>query len=143
VEAKAPVVPPPTLAPAKFVRAWEPQDFAADLRQPLHDRNLTAGKAAYSQAGCAVCHRITGNDATHAAVLGPDLTGVGARFGPDALLLHIIEPSLIIDDKYRNPDAPNISPMPAGLLNSLEREQVLDLLAYLAAAGGRAGEGGK
>jgi glucose/arabinose dehydrogenase/mono/diheme cytochrome c family protein len=144
VEAKAPIVPLPTLAPAKFVRAWEPQDFAADLRQPLHDRNLAAGKAAYSQAGCAVCHRIAGNDATQASVVGPDLTGVGARFGPDALLLHIIEPSLVIDDKYRNPDAPNISPMPAGLLNSLERDQVLDLLAYLAGSGGaKAGPEGK
>jgi glucose/arabinose dehydrogenase/mono/diheme cytochrome c family protein len=143
VEAKAPVVPPPVLAPGKFVRAWEPQDFAADLRQPLRDRNLAAGKAAYAQAGCAVCHRIAGNDATQAAVLGPDLTGVGARFGPDALLLHITEPSLVIDDKYRLPDAPNISPMPAGLLNSLERDQVLDLLAYLASGGAKAGAGEK
>ena len=143
VEAAAPVVPPPPLAPAKFVRAWEPQDFAADLRQPLHDRNFAAGKAAYSQATCAVCHRFAGNEATQAAVLGPDLTGVGARFGPDALLLHIIEPSLVIDDKYRNPDAPNISPMPRALLNTLEREQVLDLLAYLAGSGMKPAAGKK
>jgi mono/diheme cytochrome c family protein len=138
VRAKTPPVQPPTLPPAKFVHAWEPQDFAADLRKPVRKRNLAAGKAAYSQAGCAACHRIAGNDTTQAAVLGPELTGVGARFGPDALLLHIIEPSLVIDDKYRNPDAPNISPMPAGLLNSLERDQVLDLLAYLASSGTQA-----
>ena len=143
VDATAPVVPPPAPAPAKFVRVWEPQDFAADLRQPLRDRDLASGKAAYSQAACAVCHRFAGNDATQAAVLGPDLTGVGSRFGPDALLLHTIDPSLVIDDKYRLPDAPNISPMPAGLLNSLEREQVLDLLAYLSGGGAKGGEGEK
>jgi hypothetical protein len=33
--------------------------------------------------------------------------------------------------------------MPAGLLNSLEREQVLDLLAYLASGGAKAGTGEK
>lgn len=128
VDAETPSVPPPALTPAKSARAREPQDFAAALRQPMRDRNLTAGKAGYSQAGCAGCHRITGNDATKAAALGPDQTGFGARFGSDALLLHVVEPSLIIDEKYQQPDAPNVSTMPSGLPSSLDRGRVLDLL---------------
>lgn len=128
----APVVPP---GAGKFVRAWQPQDFADDLRQPLHGRNFAAGQKAFAQALCATCHRFGAADAAPGAVVGPDLTNVGARFGPDALLFHTIEPSVIIDDKYRLAEAPNLSPMPQGLLNALEREQILDLLAYLTSGG--------
>ncbi len=133
----APAAPPapPTAPSAKFVQAWKPQDFHDALRTPLRARNFKSGRDAFTASGCIACHRIVGNEATLRSILGPDLTAVGARFGPEALLLHTLEPSLIIDDKYRQPDAPNLSLMPPGLLNTLEREQILDLLAYLASGG--------
>ncbi len=110
--------------------------------------------------------------------VGPDLTAIGARFDARAMLESILEPSRVIDDKYRNMAittkqgeliagrlvaerdkslllAPNpyqptltreiqrsaiatrndstFSPMPVGLLNSFNREDVLDLLAALQA----------
>ena len=128
-----PEIPQPVVSidPAKVVQAWTLDDFAADLTASLDDRSLESGKRAYHTAGCAACHRKTGDPATAAAVLGPDLSGVGARFDPRAMLESIIHPSLIIAETYRNPAGPNVSLMPPGLINVLSRGQVLDLLAYL------------
>ncbi len=108
-------------------------------------------------------------------IIGPDLTAVPSRFDRRALLESILEPSKVIDEKFRNiafvlkngnsivgaveredeqkvivresPLGENsielpkqrivrrepspISPMPAGLVNGLRREQILDLLAFL------------
>jgi putative heme-binding domain-containing protein len=104
---------------------------------------------------------------------------VSARFNRRDLLDHILNPSKVIDEKYRfltvtktdgaqivgsleseddervtlrpSPLAPDtievaksmirnrtlsdVSPMPAGLLNALKAEQILDLLAFIEAGG--------
>ena len=78
---------------------------------------------------------MTGNPSSAASTLGPDLSAIGARFGPADLLESIIHPSRVIAEKYRNPAGPNISTMPPGLINVLEKEKILDLLAYLQAGG--------
>ena len=125
-------------------------------------------------AACLACHRF----GDEGLFVGPDLTAIGARFDARAMLESILEPSRVIDDKYRNVAittkqgeliagrlvaerdkslllAPNpyqptltreiqrsaiatrndstFSPMPVGLLNSFNREDVLDLLAALQA----------
>lgn len=151
-----------------FVREWRMEDFA--LAQE-NAGSAERGKAVFAAAQCLVCHRF-GN---RGGFIGPDLTAVGSRFDRRALLESILEPSKVIDDKFRNtqfflkddnvvtglieredadvllvrespiaekpvsvlkkdilkrePSA--VSPMPAGLANSLQREQILDLLAYL------------
>ena len=74
-------------------------------------------------------------EATASSVLGPDLTGVGSRFGLGDMLKSIIHPSRVIGDKYRNPAGPNVSLMPPGLINLLEKDEVLDLLVYLQMGG--------
>jgi mono/diheme cytochrome c family protein len=131
-EIPAPVV---TLDPAKFVKVWTMEDFAEALKKPLADRSLKSGEAAFTAAACIACHTMSGNASSAASILGPDLSGVGARFGTADLLESIIHPSRVIDEKYRNPAGPNISTMPPGLINVLEKEKVLDLLAYLQAGG--------
>ncbi|MCB1066044.1 MAG: c-type cytochrome, partial [Verrucomicrobiae bacterium] len=131
-EVESPVI---TLDPAKFVKAWTLEDFTAELGQSLSKRDLASGKQAYHQVGCALCHRMGSDSATSQAVLGPDLTGIGGRFDPHAMLESIIHPSLVIADLYRNPAGPNVSLMPPGLINQLTKEQVLDLLAYLQRGG--------
>jgi putative heme-binding domain-containing protein len=104
---------------------------------------------------------------------------VSARFGRRDLLDHILNPSKVVDEKFRfvtvvrtdgqtvtgslegeddervilrpSPLAPElveigrslirsrsvseVSPMPAGLLNALKAEQILDLLAFIEAGG--------
>ncbi len=135
LEPATPEVPQPevVLDPAKFVENWTLEDFSTELSRSLADRDLESGKRAYHAAACAACHRMAGDPATAQAVLGPDLSGVGGRFDPRAMLESIIHPSRVIADLYRNPAGPNVSPMPPGLINLLTKEQVLDLLAYLQA----------
>jgi len=157
--------------PLKFVKEWQSADF--DLTQPLSSRSLQNGKAAFQAAQCILCHRF----GSEGGLVGPDLTSVASRFDLKTLLESIVEPSKVIDDKFRNinftlkdgnlitgtierEDAENvyvrenpltpslitvrknnlarreasaISPMPAGLLNQLQKEQVLDLLGLLEA----------
>ncbi|MCI0534852.1 MAG: c-type cytochrome, partial [Verrucomicrobiales bacterium] len=79
-----------------FVRDWKLEDF--DLGAPAATRRLAAGRQAYTDAGCAQCHRF-GHDG---GVFGPDLTSVGARFGRRDLLDTILNPSKAIDEKYRS-----------------------------------------
>ena len=160
---------PQTIAPLKFVKEWHLEDF--DLSQPLANRSLEQGKATFRNAQCVLCHRF----GSEGAVVGPDLTAVASRFDRKALLESMIDPSKVIDDKFRNinfvfkdgnvitgsidrednekiyvrenplataltevrkenvarRELSAISPMPNGLLNPLEKEQNLDLLAYL------------
>ena len=118
------------LDPAKFVQNWTMKDFSdADFSK----RDVKRGAAVYVKAQCAVCHKKTGNTASERAFFGPDLSQIGARFGPADMLESMIHPSRVIGDKYRNPSGPNISTMPPGLINLLERDEILDLIGYLRA----------
>ena len=132
-----PEVPLPlvSLETSKFVKAWAMEDFSKELSQPLGKRSHKNGQKAYLKAQCAMCHRMATMEATATSVLGPDLTGVGSRFGLGDLLESMVHPSRVIGDKYRNPAGPNVSLMPPGLINMLEKEEVLDLLMYLQTGG--------
>ena len=160
-------------SPDRFVREWRMEDFNSN--EPLRARSFANGKAAFTKAQCIVCHRF-GNEG---GVIGPDLTGVGSRFDGRALLESILEPSKVIDEKFRNTiftmkngstltgtveredeqkvivregpftsqpaellkanitgrEPSPISPMPAGLINVLGREDILDLIAFLRSGG--------
>ncbi|MDF1816389.1 MAG: c-type cytochrome, partial [Verrucomicrobiales bacterium] len=126
-----PVPQPADGDPPQFVSQWRMADFDEAIEHPLEDRDLANGKSAYIKAQCATCHRCDGVDAQPASHLGPDLSGIGSRFGVADMLESMIHPSRVIGDKYRNPAGPNISLMPPGLINVLDRESVLDLLAFL------------
>ncbi len=141
----------------------------------VKNRNYQNGLALFHSTGCASCHRFNGSGGG----VGPDLTGVAARYTPHDLLENIIEPSKVISDQYgseeiqladgstlvgrayeengklvvvadpRNPEESTtvelaqvkgrkpypISLMPAGLLNPLNRDEVLNLVAYLQSGG--------
>jgi putative heme-binding domain-containing protein len=161
-----------SIAPeAQFVKEWRLDDFRLDELSQSGDRSFAAGQTAFRLAQCTICHRF----ANEGGLIGPDLTDVGRRFDQGALLESIIEPSKVIDDKYRQTlfvlkdgttvlgtvesddghsisvregslDGPavrfsheevarrelsSVSPMPEGLLNVLQRGQILDLLAFL------------
>ena len=156
----------------KFVREWTLDDLAGSLDAVGAKRDLKRGQAMFAAANCIKCHRFAGQGQT----VGPDLSGVARRFGRRDMLVSILFPSKVIDDKYRNvivqtdrgqtligslagddgetihlvtdPAKPGktvsikkdeiesqqfslTSPMPAGTLNTLTKEEILDLLAYL------------
>ena len=167
---------PPPAAERRFVKAWSMADFADDLAKLDRGRDLVRGKALFTAAGCAQCHRVS----SEGGVVGPDLTAIGSRFDARAMLESIVEPSKVVAEMYRNvvittkagviwegrivseddktivigtnpvdADARRrvakadvasrrespISSMPEGLLNTLDRNEALDLIAWLVAGG--------
>ena len=169
-----PAVPPP-----RFVKDWKLADLEPRLAEVGKGRSHEGARTALLTAQCVHCHRVSNDPAFPNSVIGPELLAVGARFSRRDLLFHILEPSAVIDEKFRQTrlllkdgdevsgmverEADNklfvrpspleeklievavtkvrerrlseVSPMPGGLLNSLRLEQILDLLAYLEAAG--------
>lgn len=165
--------------PGHTFREWKLEDLEKRLSEVGRGRSFEKGRDASIRAQCVFCHRVSNDPALPAGIFGPDLTQVSARFGRRDLLDHTLNPSKVIDEKYRfitvtradggtvtgtleseddervvlkpNPLAPEVveighssirerqesalSPMPAGLLNALRAEQILDLLAFLEAGG--------
>ena len=96
-EAK-PVAPEPErLAERTVVHNWTMADFA-DLGVDSAKRNLINGRRVLKTAACLACHHFDGEG----LFVGPDLTAIGARFDARAMLESILEPSRVIDNKYRN-----------------------------------------
>jgi hypothetical protein len=68
------------------------------LAKRLAKRDLENGRRVLNQAACTACHVFDGEG----LAIGPDLTAIGARFDPRAILESILKPSKVIADKYRN-----------------------------------------
>ncbi|MBI4663376.1 MAG: c-type cytochrome [Verrucomicrobia bacterium] len=79
---------------------WKISELAPDLHQAATARNLHAGKQLFTSLACAQCHRL----GAAGFAFGPDLTDVFQRWKGDrlAVLSEIIEPSKVINDRYRN-----------------------------------------
>lgn len=165
--------------PGHTFKNWTLADLAPRLEQVSKGRSHEKAKAALISTQCVFCHKVGNDPALPAGIFGPDLTQVSARFNRHDLLMHILEPSKFIDEKFKfvtvttsagktvtgnlesedderitlkpNPLAKEteeiakamvkgrkvseISPMPAGLVNSLKAEQILDMLAWFEAGG--------
>lgn len=165
-------------APAQpKITEWKVDDLAADLAQRSSSQNLARGKELFTKLACASCHKLGPEGINY----GPELTDIPTRYGSNRteVLRQILEPSLVISNRYRNVefelknDEPVVgvilkedsesvtvqtgasasliqtlsksnitrqqpkdsSPMPVGLLNTLAREEILDLLAWLESGG--------
>jgi putative heme-binding domain-containing protein len=164
-----------------FVRNWTMEDLTPHLGELARSRSFERGRELFKSASCLSCHRM-GKEGGN---LGPDLAEVSQHLAKEpnprvALLREVLEPSKVIEDKYRthivvtddgkqyvglvlsqndkavqmatNPSAPyevvtiprgridemqksDVSLMPAGLLSTLQKEEILDLLAYVEAGG--------
>ena len=169
----------PHAMPGHTYRVWKLEDLEPRLAEVGKGRSFKKGKAAAIATQCVFCHTMSTDRRLPAGVFGPELVQVSARFGRRDLLDHILNPSKIVDEKFRfvtikradgstvmgsleseddervvlkpNPLSPETvevgkslikersvsetSPMPAGLLNALKAEQILDLLAFIEAGG--------
>jgi len=168
--------------PGHTYRVWKMEDLEGKLDLVGGpDRSHDKGRAAAISAQCVFCHRMSPDVSLPAGIFGPELVQVSARFSRRDLLDHILNPSKVVDEKFRyvtitradgtqvigslegeddervilkpNPLSPETveigkslirdrqisetSPMPAGLLNALRQEQILDLLAFIEAGGVR------
>ena len=80
-----------------MVKEWtldEVTKLVADDKRP---RNFENGRKMFSAAGCYNCHRVAGAGSS----IGPDLTGVGGRFGAPDIMRSVIEPNHTISDQYQ------------------------------------------
>ncbi|MBI5759831.1 MAG: c-type cytochrome [Planctomycetales bacterium] len=160
------------------VREWQLPDLADELDAVGRGRDFERGKRLFTETKCVSCHRFT----DEGVPVGPDLRAVGRRFGRRDLMETILNPSKVIDSKFRNvtivthagqtitgravtgdetslvvstdplafdqfvrvplseiaeQKASPVSPMPTALLNTLTKEEIFDLLAYLESDGNR------
>ena len=107
---------PPSSGPQVAVRDWKAEDLLPLLDRVGSKRSFDAGKQAFAGAQCVLCHRVgqTGG------LVGPDLTAVSSRFNRRDLLDSILNPSRVIDEKFRN----TIFTMKGGanVIGTIERE---------------------
>ncbi|QDV10962.1 Cytochrome c [Rosistilla oblonga] len=82
---------------ASFVKQWTWEELEAELPRARHGRSWEQGRTALAKAQCVKCHRVSEQGSS----TGPDLTHVGSRFDERALLESIVQPSKVIDEKYR------------------------------------------
>jgi putative heme-binding domain-containing protein len=80
-----------------FVREWKFDELVDLVEKDKGPRHFENGRKMFSAAGCYNCHRVAGSG----SAVGPDLTGVGGRFGVRDLLRAVIDPNQTISDQYQ------------------------------------------
>ncbi len=159
----------------KFVKNWAMPDLQPDLEKVKSGRSFDAGKTAFIQAQCILCHRLgkTGGS------VGPELAAVSSRLTSRDILESILEPSKVLPEQYQNTlltlkdgdelagriiseddeklvvridpihetrmevrkaeiesrRVSKVSPMPEGLVNFMNENQIWDLIAYVQSGG--------
>lgn len=84
------------LAGRSVVKEWKVNELAPLVQNGLTKRDFDQGRKMFVATGCFSCHRMNGEG----GVTGPDLTTVAGRFSPRDMLVHTIEPSTAMDEKY-------------------------------------------
>ena len=88
--------------PSHSFKQWKLADLVPMLDKASKGRSFESAKKALVGAQCVFCHRVSAGNELPAGIIGPDLTQVSARFGRKDLLMHILEPSVFIDEKFRS-----------------------------------------
>lgn len=91
----------PHALPGHTFKAWTLADLDPLLEKAATGRSYESAKTALVSTQCVFCHRVSAANDLPAGLLGPDLTQVSARFGRRDLLDHILNPSKVIDEKFR------------------------------------------
>ena len=82
------------------ITEWKLEDLVPELSKVGYGRNLEKGKTLFTQLACVQCHKLGKQGYGY----GPDLTGVLVRYKNDraSVLQQILEPSKVIEERYRN-----------------------------------------
>ncbi len=86
----------------EFVKAWKLSDLVGSLGRLDADRNFENGAHLFTDLSCNRCHQMNGSGGQ----TGPDLTLVSEKLASGeldrlALLKEVVEPSAVIDEKYK------------------------------------------
>jgi len=90
-----PAIPLVQAKPRPFVKHWSMGEL--ERRLGGNGRAEANGKKVYAEAQCAVCHRLGGEG----GAVGPDLTGLGAKYSEVDLLRSLLEPSAVVSEQYQ------------------------------------------
>ena len=103
---RGPIAALPAAQPSPFTgpngtpggpRQYEVEELTPIVNRALRGgRNYEQGKKVFETIGCTMCHLFGGG----AGGIGPDLSGVGGRFGAFEILQSILEPSANVSDLY-------------------------------------------
>lgn len=96
----APVEPKDPLGNTRsLVKMWTLDDFKGKLTNIEKTASAQRGEAIFKEAGCGLCHKMQGKG----GAVGPELTEVFKKWKGirEDLLREILEPSKVIDEKYR------------------------------------------
>jgi len=99
---RQPVRLSPHAMPGHTFRNWKMEDVVPVLDRVSSGRSFEGAKTALISTQCVVCHRVSADASLPAGVIGPDLSQVSSRFNRRDLLDQILNPSKIIDEKFRN-----------------------------------------
>jgi len=89
----------PTVVNRPFVRDWKLEEVLASLGQAKDkQRSLEHGREMFAVALCNRCHRL----GEEGGAIGPDLSSASARYSRKDLVDAIVNPSRVIDEKYRD-----------------------------------------
>ena len=92
----------PTALPDHTFKDWKLESLEPRLSEVSKGRSFEKAKAVLISCQCVFCHRVSADKSLPAGVFGPDLSQVSARFNRHDLLMHILQPSLVVDEKYRS-----------------------------------------
>jgi putative heme-binding domain-containing protein len=121
-----PVALSPHAMPGHSFKAWKLADLEPMLGKVASGRSYEKAKAALVSTQCVFCHRVSADNTLPAGIVGPDLTQVSARFGRRDLLMHILEPSVVIDEKFRSTIVTKVDGQQViGTLDSEDDERVV------------------
>jgi putative heme-binding domain-containing protein len=87
--------------PGHTFKNWKLEDLVPKLDRVARGRSFENGKAAAVSAQCVFCHKMSNDPALPAGLFGPELVQVSARFSRRDVLDHILDPSKVIDEKFR------------------------------------------
>jgi putative heme-binding domain-containing protein len=106
-ETPAPAAPKPAAAPAAEApkapgfTAWELGPLVPIVNRNLNaGRSFARGKELFTKLGCSICHSFGGGETEGVGGIGPDLTGVGGRYGVRDILDSIISPSNAVSNLF-------------------------------------------
>lgn len=91
----------PHAMPGHTFRVWTLEDLEKRLPEVARGRSFEKGKAAAISTQCVFCHTMSTDRSLPAGLFGPELVQVSARFGRRDLLDHILNPSKVVDEKFR------------------------------------------
>lgn len=110
-----------------------PEPLGGRTGDPARGRAIVLDRAA---GNCLICHRVPVPEEPFQGDVGPDLTGVGARFGAGQIRLRLIDqsrlnPDTVMPPYYRVDGLTRVAAPFAGR-PVLDAQQIEDVVAWLA-----------